>query len=489
MAIAADIKTYQNFIAGEWVGTSSGQPLEIHNPVNGELVYRAVSATNDEVDRAVAAARNAVETTDWAENPERRAIAIRKLSDGLKAMGKDLARLLSQEAGKLFPVSLTEVNRGADALSFYGGLARAIYGRTTTLNPDSLAIMLREPVGVVAIIVPWNMALSLLTRPLAPALAAGNAVVVKPSSMTPGATAEFIKLIEDIEEFPKGIVNFLIGPGGTVGDQLVKHPDIDMISFTGDTGTGKHVVRTAADTLKKVSLELGGKSPNIIFEDADLERAVKGAINGASFFNAGQVCIAGSRVIIPSKMHDEFVDRMKTIAEGMKVGDGLERGVQLGPVISKGQQDRIYNYIETGKGEAQLITGGYRYEDAPLSQGYFVPPTIFDKVPVGATIAQEEIFGPVVAVQTFEDEEDAARVANSTVYGLAAAVWTKDINKALRVAKKVKSGMVWINTFGKLFAAAEMGGAKQSGIGRSYGLEGLHEFTEIKHINIQLETE
>ncbi|MBV8086954.1 MAG: aldehyde dehydrogenase [Chloroflexi bacterium] len=487
MAIATDVKTYTNYIAGEWTGAGAGEPLEILNPVNGELVYRAVSATSAEVDAAVASARNALETTDWTENPERRAIALRKLSDALKSLGKDLARLLSLEAGKLFPVSLTEVNRGADALGFYAGLARAIYGRTTTLNPDSLAIMLREPVGVVGIIVPWNMALSLLTRPLAPALAAGCAVVVKPSSMTPGATAEFIRLIDEIEEFPKGIVNFLVGSGGTIGDQLVRHPDVDMISFTGDTGTGKGVLRTAADTLKKVSLELGGKSPNIIFEDADLDRAVKGAINGASFFNAGQVCIAGSRVLIPEKVHDEFVDRMKKVAEELKVGDGLERGTQLGPVISKGQQDRVYKYIETGRKEAELVTGGYRYEDGPLSKGNFVPPTIFDKVPVGATIAQEEIFGPVVAVQTFADEDDAARVANSTVYGLAAAVWTKDINKALRVAKKVKSGMVWINTFGKLFAAAEMGGAKQSGIGRSYGLEGIHEFTELKHINIQLE--
>jgi betaine-aldehyde dehydrogenase len=487
MAIATDLQTYKNYIAGEWVGNGAGQPLEILNPVNGELVYRAVSATPEDVDRAVATAREALETTDWSENPERRALALRKLSDGLKALGKDLARLLSLEAGKLFPVSLAEVNRGADALSFYAGLARAVYGRTTTLTPDSLAIMLREPVGVVGIIVPWNMALSLLTRPLAPALAAGNAVVVKPSSMTPGATAEFIKLIDEIEEFPKGIVNFLIGPGGTVGDHLVKHADVDMISFTGDTSTGKHVVKTAADTLKKVSLELGGKSPNIIFEDADLERAVKGAINGASFFNAGQVCIAGTRVLIPERVHDAFVGRMKEAAENMKVGDGLERGVQLGPVISKSQQEKVYGYIEKGKGEAELITGGYRYQDGPLAKGYFVPPTIFDKVPVGATIAQEEIFGPVVAVQTFTDEEDAARIANSTVYGLAAAVWTRDINKALRVAKKVRSGMVWINTFGKLFAAAEMGGAKQSGIGRSYGLEGLHEFTELKHINIQLE--
>jgi len=486
LAVAQDLKVYRNYIAGEWVGSDSGEKLDVVNPVNGELVYRAVSATPAEVDAAVAAARQAVETSDWADNPERRAAALRKLSDRLKGLGKDLARLLALEAGKLFPVSLAEVNRGADALSYYAGLARAVYGRSTMLNPDSLAIMLREPVGVVGIIVPWNMALSLLTRPLSAALAAGNAVVAKPSSMTPGATAEFIQLIDEIDEFPKGIVNLLIGSGGTVGDQLVRHADVDMISFTGDTRTGKHVLKTAADTLKKVSLELGGKSPNIIFEDADLDRAVKGAINGASFFNAGQVCIAGTRVLVPKQLHSELVDRMRTVAEGLKVGDGLERGVELGPVISKTQQDRIYDYIDRGKQEAKLVTGGYRYQEGPLAQGYFVPPTIFDDVPVQATIAQEEIFGPVLAVQTFEDEEDAARVANSTVYGLAAAVWTKDINKALRVAKKVRSGMVWVNTFGKLYAAGEMGGAKQSGIGRSYGLEGLYEYTEMKHINIQL---
>src|SRR5579884_3848343 len=484
--IAEQVKVYQNYIGGEWRDGGGGQ-LEIRDPANGELVYRATSSTVDDARAAIAAAKAAFERTEWADNAVARAKALYKMADALRAHLDELAELLTREGGKPLSVSRAEVLRGADALEYYAGLARNVYGRSINLGPHEMAILMREPVGVVAIIVPWNMALSLLTRSLAPALAAGNALIVKPSSMTPGATAEFIKLIEDIEEFPKGIVNFLIGPGGTVGDQLVKHPDVDMISFTGDTSTGKHVVRTAADTLKKVSLELGGKSPNIIFEDADLDRAVKGAINGASFFNAGQVCIAGSRVIIPSKVHDEFVDRMKKVAEDMKVGDGLERGTQLGPVISKGQQERVYNYIEKGKKEADLVTGGYHYEDGPLAKGYFVPPTIFDKVPVGATIAQEEIFGPVVAVQTFNDEEEAARIANSTVYGLAAAVWTRDINKALRVAKKVRSGMVWINTFGKLFAAAEMGGAKQSGIGRSYGLEGLHEFTELKHINIQLE--
>ncbi|MDE3074935.1 MAG: aldehyde dehydrogenase, partial [Chloroflexota bacterium] len=442
MAVTGAVKVYTSYIDGQWSGDGGGELLDIVNPVNQELVYRAAAASEGEVVGAVAAARLALERSDWSDNPERRAVALRRLAEALKEQSKELARLLSLEAGKLFPVSLAEVTRGADALSYYAGLARAIYGRTTTLSPNALAILLREPVGVVGIIVPWNMALSLLTRPLSAALAAGNAVVIKPSSLTPGATAEFIRLIDQIDEFPKGVVNFVIGTGASVGDQLVRHRGVDMISFTGDTRTGKQVLRTAADTLKKVSLELGGKSPNIIFEDADLERAVKGAINGASFFNAGQVCVAGTRVLVPRKVQQSFVARMKAAAESMRVGDGLERGTELGPVISRSQQERVYQYIEEGKREAPLVTGGYRYASGPLAQGFFVPPTIFDDVPVDSTIAQEEIFGPVVSVQPFDDEEQAVQIANSTDYGLAAAVWTRDINRALRVARKVKSGMV-----------------------------------------------
>jgi betaine-aldehyde dehydrogenase len=295
-----------------------------------------------------------------------------------------------------------------------------------------------------------------------------------------------MQMIDAIPEFPKGIVNYVVGPGSTTGSELVRHPDVDMVSFTGDTGTGKEIMKMAADTLKKVGLELGGKSPNIVFADADFDRAVRGALNGASMFHAGQVCIAGTRVLVEESIHDRFVAKLTELNNRLRVGHGLQEGVQAGPVISQGQLNRIMEYIETGKQEADLVAGGSRLTEGELEKGFFIAPTIFDHVPSQAKIAQEEIFGPVLTVLTFKDEEDAAHLANDTVFGLAGAVWTNDISKAMRVAKKVKSGMVWVNTFGKLFPAGEMGGYKQSGIGRQYGLEGLWEFTEMKHINVQL---
>jgi betaine-aldehyde dehydrogenase len=259
-----------------------------------------------------------------------------------------------------------------------------------------------------------------------------------------------------------------------------------MVAFTGDTGTGKEIMKMAADTLKKVGLELGGKSPNIVIADADFDRAVRGAFNAASMFHAGQVCVAGTRLLVEDSIHDRFVEKLGEMANRLRVGYGLDEGVQAGPVISEGQLNRVMDYIEAGKQEASLLTGGRRLTDGKLANGYFIAPTIFDHVPTEASIAQDEIFGPVLTVHTFKDEEEAAYLANSTVYGLAGAVWTHDIGKAVRVAKKVKSGMVWVNTFGKLFPAGEMGGYKQSGIGRQYGLEGLWEYTEMKHINVQL---
>ena len=486
MAIAEAVKTYENYVGGQWQPAANGALLEVHDPGNGELVYRAPNSPVEDSRACIAAAKQAVEKTDWADNPNKRSTALYKLAQALKGSVDWLAPLLTREGGKPLSVSKAEVLRGADAIEYYAGLARNVYGRSTMLAPDSLAILLREPIGVVAIIVPWNMALSLLTRSLAPALAAGNAVVIKPSSVTPGATAEFVKMMDDIPEFPKGIINFVVGPGSTTGAELVKHPDVDMVSFTGDTSTGKDIMRMAADTLKKIGLELGGKSPNIVFADADFDRAVRGALNGASMFHAGQVCVAGTRVLVEESIHDRFVTKLSELAGRIRVGHGLTEGVQAGPVISEGQLNRVMGYIETGKGEGELLAGGNRLTDGGLDKGFFIAPTIFDRVPVDAKIAQDEIFGPVLAVQTFKDEDEATEVANSTVYGLAGAVWTNDISRAIRVAKKVKSGMVWVNTFGKLFAAGEMGGYKQSGIGRQYGLEGLWEYMEMKHINIQL---
>jgi betaine-aldehyde dehydrogenase len=294
-------------------------------------------------------------------------------------------------------------------------------------------------------------------------------------------------MIDDIPEIPKGIVNFVIGPGSSVGSELVKHPDVEMVSFTGDTSTGKEVMRMAADGLKTVSLELGGKSPSIIFPDADFNRAVRSALSGASLWHAGQVCVAGTRILVQESVHDRFVEQASKTARELRVGPGLVKGTQVGPVINEGQLRRVLDYVDVGKREAELVVGGDRVTEGDLRKGYFMAPTMFDRVPVDAKIAQEEIFGPVVSVLSFKDEEEACEVANATVYGLAAAVYTSDINKAMRVAKKVRSGMVWINTFGRLYPNAEMGGFKQSGLGRSYGLEGLYEFTEMKHINIQLQ--
>ncbi|HWP27944.1 MAG TPA: aldehyde dehydrogenase family protein [Chloroflexota bacterium] len=483
--IAEQVKVYQNYIGGEWRDGGGGQ-LEIRDPANGELVYRATSSTVDDARAAIAAAKAAFERTEWADNAVARAKALYKMADALRAHLDELAELLTREGGKPLSVSRAEVLRGADALEYYAGLARNVYGRSINLGPHEMAILMREPVGVVAIIVPWNMALSLLTRSLAPALAAGNAVVIKPASLTPGATAEFMRMIDEIPEVPKGIVNYVIGPGSPVGTELVKHPDVDMVAFTGDTSTGKEIMRLAADTLKKVSLELGGKSPNIVFADADFDRAIRGAITGASLFHAGQVCVAGTRVLVQEDIHDRFMERVREITAKMRVGPGLEKGVEVGPVISQAQLERVLDYIEVGKREAELVVGGKRLTEGELAKGYFIAPTVFDRVPVDARIAQEEIFGPVISVLTFKNEQEAAEIANATVYGLAAAVWTNDINKALRVARKVRAGMVWVNTFGKLYPNAEMGGFKQSGIGRQYGLEGLWEFTELKHINIQL---
>jgi betaine-aldehyde dehydrogenase len=485
--IADSVKTYQNYIGGQWRDGSAANDLEIRDPANGELVYRSTNSTAADAHAAVEAAKVAFETSEWAENSTARAKALYKLADALRSRIDDLAPLLTREGGKPLSVSRAEVLRGADAIEYYAGLARNVYGRTINLGPNEMAILMREPVGVVSIIVPWNMALSLLTRGLAPALAAGNAVVIKPASLTPGATAEFIAMIDEIREIPKGIVNFVIGPGGTVGAELVKHPDVDMVAFTGDTSTGKDIMRMAADTLKKVSLELGGKSPNIVFADADFDRAIRGAITGASLFHAGQVCVAGTRVLVQENIHDNFMKRVNEMASKMRVGPGMQKGVEVGPVINESQLNRVMDYVETGKREAELTAGGVRLTDGELGKGYFIAPTVFDRVPVDAKIAQDEIFGPVISVLTFKDEQEAAEIANATVYGLAAAVWTSDINKAMRIAKKVRSGMVWINTFGKLYPNAEMGGFKQSGLGRSYGLEGLWEFTEMKHINIQLQ--
>jgi betaine-aldehyde dehydrogenase len=481
-----NVPVYQNYIGGEWVNATSAELFDIFDPATGELIHRAQNSAVADMQQAIEAANEAFENTAWREDADLRTKALFKLASALREANSTLTQTLIAEAGKIFPVARGEAFMTATTTEHYAGLARWIYGRSTVPAPDSLSVLLREPVGVVGVIVPWNMPLALMIRSVAPALAAGCAVIIKPASYTAGTTAEFVKVVDSIEEIPKGIVNMVTGPGPTVGAELAGSDKVEMVAFTGDTNTGKEIMRLAANNLKKVSLELGGKSPNIIFRDADFDRALKGALNGAAFWNAGQVCTAGSRVLVEAAIHDPFIEHIRETVPKMRVGRGSERGVACGPVISESQLQRVLEYIEIGKQEAELVVGGQRLTEGELAKGYFVAPTVFDRVPPDARIAQEEIFGPVLAVMEFEDVEEAARIANDTVYGLVAAVWTNDINKALQLAKKIRAGTVWVNTYGKLFQTTEFGGFKQSGLGRVYGLEGLLEFTELKHIHIQL---
>lgn len=477
--------TYLNYINGEWVQSDSGETTDIIDPATGAVLHQVQSSTTDDINAAVAAARDAFENSGWKEDVDLRTKALRKMAENIADRHETLRDLLIKEAGKIFPVARGEAGMIVQTTEYYADLARWIYGRSMQPTPDSLSVLLREPIGVVGIITPWNMPLALLVRPLAPALAAGCAVVMKPAEQTSGVTAELVKAIEEVDEIPDGIVNLVTGRGSVVGSHLAGHDDVDMISFTGGTDTGREIVRLSANNLKKTSLELGGKSPNIVFADADFERAVKGALNGAAFWNAGQVCTAGTRLLVEESIHDDFIAQIKESVPKMKVGPGTER-VNVGPVVSEEQLETVMRYIDHGKEVAELVAGGNRLTEGDLSKGYFVEPTVFDRPPVDSDLAQDEIFGPVLSVLPFGDIEEAVEIANATRYGLVAAVWTRDIDTAMSVSKRVKAGTVWVNTYGKLFQNLEFGGTKESGSSRHYGLEGLLEYTELKHIHIQL---
>jgi betaine-aldehyde dehydrogenase len=477
---------FQNYIGGQWVAAQSNERLEWQNPATGELLHTFPRSTKADVDAAVHAARRAFETTDWRTNPEKRIAALNKFAAKLRQREEELRTMLIKESGKLFPVARTEVTTSAQSAEYYAGLVNWVYGRANEPTENSLSILLREPIGVVGQITPWNLPLALFTRPLAPAFAAGCAVVAKPAEQTSGIAALVAQIISEIEEIPAGIFNLVTGLGEEAGDALTRHEDVDMINFTGGTDTGRLIMQAAATNLKKVSLELGGKSPNIVFGDADFERAIKNALNAAAFWNAGQVCTAGSRLLVEASRHGEMVEKLQKMVSAMKVGPTTEK-VGVGPVISQEQLDRVLGYVELGKKEATLVAGGRgRLTEGSLANGFFVEPAVFDNVDPNSRLAQEEVFGPVLSVIPFNDVDDAIRIANNTRYGLVAAVWTKDLDKALTVAKKVRAGTVWVNTYGKLYHSMEFGGVKQSGLGRHYGLEGLLEFTELKHIHIQL---
>jgi betaine-aldehyde dehydrogenase len=461
---------------------ATGDEIESVDPATGELVATLATSTPADLDRTVGAALDSFGSSAWASDGALRARVLSGFAQTLRDDAERLAELLVREQGKTIHEAHIELHGSAKMVEYYAGLSRAVYGRSAVLGENVYGVILREPVGVVAVIPPWNWPLTLLVRSLAPALAAGNACIVKPSSVTSAVSIEALELLSAQPDLPRGVVSCVVGSGATVGDALVGHEGVDMIAFTGETSTGVHVMKRAAEGLRRVALELGGKAPNIVFADADLEKALPGAEN-AIFTTCGQICTAGSRLLVEDSIHDEFVERLGRNSDALRVGDGLDESSQLGPLASADQKRKVLEYVEHGKDEGTLVAGGAALEGDRFDAGHFVAPAIFADLDRGSRLVQEEIFGPVLTVQRFSDEAEAIALANDTPYGLAAGLWTRDLNRAWRVGRSVRAGTIWINTYHHFYDEAEVGGFKRSGIGRQQGLEGLYEFTETKHLN------
>lgn len=476
-----EIKRYRNLIDGVWQDAENGAMMEIHCPCDGALVSEVPASEKADVDLAVNAARNAFDHANWAFDPRLRSRCLGAWAAAMRANHEALAVRLSLETGKPINEARFELNSSIGYVEYYAAAARTLYGTSTAVEPGLLSVLAREPVGVVAVITPWNYPVTLLMRDMAPALAAGCTCVLKPAAQTTGCTLAVLELLSQVPEFPKGVVNAVSGRGSVVGDALTCHPGVDMISLTGGLETGRQVMKTAADSMKKVSLELGGKSPNVIFADADLDKALPFALK-AIFMNAGQLCTVGSRLVLEESLVDTFLPRLKEEVEKLRPGYCMDENTNLGPVISQEQMEKILGYIEQGKQCATLVTGGHRLTENGLDKGFYIAPTIFLNPPMDAPIVQEEIFGPVLVVQTFRTREEALEIANGTEYGLASAVWSRDIDKAMWVARRLRAGSAWVNCYNKLLPECETGGYKQSGMDRAGGVDGMLKYTEIKHL-------
>lgn len=463
---------------GQLFCVATGKEFETTDPATGETVGLVRSSTVDDVALAVARAKEAFDARGWRNDGQVRARVLFRFADALRHNAERLAELLTREQGKTIAEARNEVEGAADMAEFYAGLARTVFGRAIALGDDVHGVVLREPLGVVGIITPWNWPLVLLVRALAPALAAGNTVVVKPASLTPAITVESLALLAETPGLPEGVLNCVLGSGAVVGDALVAHPDVELIAFTGESKTGIGVLKRAADTLRKVSLELGGKSPNIVFADADLDKALDGAVN-AAFTTTGQICTAGSRLLLQDSIYEQFLDRLVSRVSGIRLGDPLDPDSQMGPVVSPSQQATVNEYVELARCEGKLVVGGEPVADG----GCYVAPAVVTDLPPDSRVVREEIFGPVLVVQRFRDEAEAIEVAEDSDFGLAAGIWTGNIDRAWRVGRALRAGTIWINTYHHFYPEAEVGGFKQSGLGRQQGLAGIEEFTETKHLN------
>ena len=472
-------------INNEWRPSSSGQTMEVINPATEEIIAAVAAADGRDVDAAVAAARAAFDGPWGTMSARERGRLVRKLADRLLERADDVSRLETLHNGK--PISESrniEIPAAAECFEYYAGWADKVMGETIPVKGNHLTYTLREPIGVVAAIVPWNFPLLLAAWKVAPALACGNTVILKPASQTPLTALALGEMAVEIG-LPPGVLNVITGPGSRVGQALVEHPGIDKIAFTGDTSTGKSIMRSAADTLKRITLELGGKSPNIVLADADVEAAIRGATIGI-FYGKGEVCAAGSRLLVDRSIKNEFIDKLATRARKMVPGDPLDPKTRFGAIASRKQLDTVLRYIESGRNEgASLVAGGQR-ADIGTGKGYFVQPTVFADVTPEMTIAREEIFGPVLAAIEFADLDEAISRANDSQYGLAAGVWTRDIKKAHYVARKLQAGTVWVNTYNVYDTAAPFGGYKQSGFGREMSAHALDHYTQVKSVWVDL---
>jgi len=481
----AKLESGRLLIDGQW--TDGAKKFDTINPATGEVLTQVVEASPEAIDRAVLAARRAFEDRSgaWRKmSASERGRLIWRLADLVEKHIDELAELETIDNGKpIFESRYVDMPMVIDVLRYYAGWATKIHGETVNTFETAFTYTLREPVGVVGLIIPWNFPLLLASWKLGPALACGNTIVLKPAEQTPLTTLRFGELAIEAG-VPAGVLNIVTG-GPETGKAIVRHPGIDKIAFTGSTAVGKEIMRSSADTLKRVTLELGGKSPNIVFADSDIDGAVKGAINGI-FYGKGEVCNAGSRLFVEKKVQDEFLEKLVARAKKLQPADPLEPKTRLGAIVSQEQMQTVLGYVETGKKEgAKLIAGGKRVS-VDGGKGFFLEPTIFGDVTNDMKIAQEEIFGPVLATLSFDDIDQVIDLANRNQYGLAAAVWTRDIKKAHSVSRQLKAGTVWINTYGLMDAALPFGGYKSSGFGRELGMHAIEHYTELKTVWLNL---
>ncbi|NJC71400.1 aldehyde dehydrogenase [Planosporangium thailandense] len=473
---------YQMLIDGAWRDASDATTFDSVNPFTGQAWATVPSATEQDVDDAVRAARRAFAEGPWAAStPLQRATLLRKFGDLIRENADELARIQVLENGKLIREVGGQTLALANHCYFFAGVAESPVGETLASSVPNLQVFtVREPIGVVAAITPWNSPLALLLWKLCPALAAGNTVVIKPSEITPVSTLVLARLIAEAG-YPDGVVNVVTG-AGAAGAALAAHPDVDKIAFTGSTAVGKKIAATAAERLARVSLELGGKSPNIVFPDADLPNAVNGVIAGI-FAATGQTCMAGSRVLVHTDVYDEFVAALVEKTERIKIGDPMDPATEMGTVACRAQYEKVLHYIDVAREEgATLATGGGRPDDPALADGLFVRPTVFTGVDNQMRIAREEVFGPVAVVIRFSDEDEAVAIANDTTFGLAAGVWTNNLARAHRMVRRLRAGSVWVNNYRKTNHVAPFGGFKESGIGRENGFHAIEEYTEVKTV-------